>query len=377
MKKNKKNTAQRTVLILLTAAFQVLSACSGNDIKIGIAVVQTGLTSEIGINARNGAQIAIDRINAAGGARGRNLKALFRDDKDDPEEAERVDAELAEAGVVSIIGHMSSRSGPLAVQGAARRRIPLISPTISSPEFTGKDDYFFRVIAENSGQGAALAAYAYEDLKLRKIAAAYESSNRSYTETVYSSFKREFESRGGQVAEPYVFTSSAAFAYSEGADRLIASGAEGILSVASPLDNAKLCAELDRRASRLPVLAGMWSMTGDLLEFGGRSVDRMVIAGVIDADSSSPAYTEFESEYRRRFGSEPSFASVYAYESVMLLASALERSRTTAGPDLKRQLEAIGTMIGLQDTFSMDPFGDADRDYMVFGVKNGAFVRLR
>lgn len=340
-------------------------------------MVQTGLASEIGVNGRNGAAIAIDRINAAGGVRGRKLKALVRDDRDDAAVAEKVDAELAEAGAVAVIGHMTSRSGQLAAVGAAKRRVPLISPTISSPDYTGKDDYFFRVIGENSRQGAALAAYAYEDLGLRKIAAAYELSNRSYTETVHRSFKREFERRGGQVGEPFTFTTAAEFDYSEGADRLIALGADGILSVASPIDNAKLCAALDRKGSRLPVFAGMWSMTGDLLEFGGRSVDRMVVAGVIDSNSTSPAYTQFESEYLRRFGSEPSFASVYAYECVMLLASALERARTLEGSDLKRELESIGSMIGLQDTFSIDAFGDADRDYMVFGVKNGAFFRIR
>jgi branched-chain amino acid transport system substrate-binding protein len=377
MKKHKKTSTRISSIFFLGAVSALFTSCSGNDIKIGVAVVQTGLTSEIGINARNGAQIAIDRINAAGGVRGRSLKALVRDDKDDAAEAERVDAELAEAGVVAVVGHMSSRSGPLAVLGAGKRRIPLISPTISSPEFTGKDDYFFRVIAENSGQGAALAAYAYEDLGLRRIAAAFESSNRSYTETVYRSFKREFESRGGLTGEPYVFETASGFDYSAGADLLIASGADGILSVASPLDNAKLCAALERRDSRLPVLAGMWSMTEDLLEFGGRSVDRMILAGVIDSNSNSPAYTEFEAEYRRRFGAAPSFASVYAYESVVLLASALERARTTEGPDIKRQLDAMGTMVGLQDTFAMDAFGDADREYMVFGVRNGKFVRVR
>jgi ABC-type branched-subunit amino acid transport system substrate-binding protein len=68
---------------------------------------------------------------------------------------------------------------------------------------------------------------------------------------------------------------------------------------------------------------------------------------------------------------------MYSYESVMLLAAALQKSRSTKGEAIKRALVSAGTLKGLQDDFSLDAYGDADRGYMVFGVRDGRFVRVR
>lgn len=355
----------------------LLLSCARQPVKIGVAMVLTGLNSEIGVTGRNGAELAAERINAAGGVRGRPIELIVRDDKGESDTAEEVDAKLAEEGVVAIIGHMASSSGLKAIPAATTHELPLISPTISSSSYSGKDDYFFRVIGENSLQGKALATYAYEDLGLRRVAAAYEWTNRAYTAEVYLSFREEFERRGGLVAEALTFSTFIGFDYGPTLVRLLAFKPDGLLSVAGPADNATLCALLEKRGLALPVLAGMWSMTGDLIQLGGRSADRMIVAGTIDPEADTGAFRDFDRAYRERYGTPPSFSSVHSYEAVRLLASAMEKSSSWRGADLKKAILTLGRIEGLQDDFTFDRFGDADRPYKVFRVTDGRFTRVR
>jgi branched-chain amino acid transport system substrate-binding protein len=340
-------------------------------------MVLTGLNSEIGVTGRNGAELAVEQINAAGGVRGRSLELLVRDDKGDADAAADVDAKLAAAGVVAIIGHMASSSGLKAVPAAGALKLPLISPTISSSAYSGKDDYFFRVIGENSLQGVALAAYAYEDLGLRRVAAAYEWTNRAYTADVFQSFREEFERRGGAVSDAVTFTTAVGFDYGPTLTRMLEFRPDGLLSVAGPADNAALCALLERRASPLPVLAGMWSMTQDLIQLGGRSADRMILAGSMDPASDTDSFRAFDEAYRERYGAAPSFSSVHSYEAVRLLAAALKRSSSLRGEDIRAAILDLDRIDGLQDDFTFDRFGDADRPYKVFRVVDGRFTRVR
>jgi branched-chain amino acid transport system substrate-binding protein len=118
-------------------------------------------------------------------------------------------------------------------------------------------------------------------------------------------------------------------------------------------------------------------MTEDLIQLGGRSADRMIVAGSVDPASTEGPYREFRTAYRARYGAEPTFSSAHAYEALGILAAALERSRAVGGEALKEAILGLGEIEGLQGRFSFDRYGDADRPYMVFRVTDGRFKRVR
>jgi len=340
-------------------------------------MVLTGVNSEIGVSGRNAVELAVEEINAEGGVNGRKIELFVRDDGSEREQALAVDEELRGKGVVAIIGHMISASGTLAVQVATEKQFPIVSPTISSSDYVGKDDYLFRLLGDSSSQGLTLAKYAYDDLKLRKIASYFDPSNLSYTAAVERAFRKEFESRGGTVLPAKAFTSDIKQDLNHIVEVLRKTKCDGILSVASPGDNAALCAFLEKKGSVLPVLTGMWSMTPDLIQIGGRSIDRMRLAGLMETSSLAPAYRRFASAYESRFGSQPTFSSVYSYEATRYLAAALSKARSLRGRDIKEALLSLGKFEGLQDSFVMDRFGDPDRSFFVFAVREGRFEKIK
>lgn len=118
------------IFLLLLA----LSACSDSSpILIGFSGQLTGKIADIGVPARNGVQLAVETINAAGGINGRKLKLIIKDDGNTPEQAIRVDQELINAGVIAVIGHFTSTQTMAALPLFNKNKVVLLSPTTSTP----------------------------------------------------------------------------------------------------------------------------------------------------------------------------------------------------------------------------------------------------
>jgi len=350
-----------------------LVACEPKPIKIGVSVTLTGLSSRIGVTGRNGIELAAEEINASGGIKSRKIELLVRDDKDLPEGALAADEELVAEGVVAIIGHMSSRSGIKAIPFCNSKAVVVVSPTISSTDWSGLDDFFFRPIGPNNLQGKTLAVKALSR-GLKKAAVVYESTNSAYTLNVAQSFSEAFTAGGGVAAEPIPFATSKDYRYDLLAKSIAAGDWDMILSAAGPYDNARISQELAKLRSSLPVYAGMWSMTDDLIRNGGKTVERMTIAGTMDIHDKLPVFVDFRSAYAKRYGEDPTFASMFGYESIILLATALKDAKKLDSEGIKSAILARDSFPGLQGRIELDRFGDCTRPYRAFTVRETSFV---
>jgi branched-chain amino acid transport system substrate-binding protein len=317
-------------------------------------------------------EIAVDELNAAGGIRGRPLELMVINDEDTADGGVRADDALIASGAVALVGHMTSMSASKSVGHVTARKVVLISPTASSTDFSGIDDYFFRVIGPNDEQGRSLAAEALRR-GARRAAAAYNSMNRSYTWAVYSGFKETFETGGGIVAPPLEITAQTGFDYASLRDGLLSSDPELVLCIGSSFDVASLRQAMAKAGKVIPTYASMWARTPDLFQFGGRTVEGVLLAEGAVLKSANSAEDEFLAEYKRRYGEEPTFASLYAYESIKILAAALKKSKKYDGPHIKEALESLGPFIGLVDSIELDRYGDTARPYSLTEAKDGEF----
>ena len=157
----------RNVVLLVTILSGVLSACRGRDpIFIGYSAGLTGRNAALGVDGRDGAMLAVEKINADGGIRGRPIEMLIRDDMATSEGTVAADMSLIKEGVVAIIGHMTSESMTSAWPQVKDTGVVYVSPTVSTPQLQGIDDNFFRLIPVNSFQAENIARYAHEELGL-------------------------------------------------------------------------------------------------------------------------------------------------------------------------------------------------------------------
>jgi branched-chain amino acid transport system substrate-binding protein len=361
--------------LLLVSGLLLPAGCERDKpLLIGFSGCLTGKFSDLGVSGRDGAMLAAERINGTGGVNGRKIELLIRDDENDPVTALRADEELMDAGVEAIIGHMTSGVTMIAKVLADARKVPMISPTASTEELTGVKDYFFRVVPPNSAEIRPLVGYVATETSIRTVTAAADASNRAYTYPWTSGFADRLTARGGRLLNTVFFDSGKGRPdYSSLAEQLLEPGPDAVLLTAGSLDTAYLAQQIRKLDEEIPLIPCGWAMTEELLRKGGRAVEGMVFATPFYLQSRDPEYTAFRTSFLERYGREPDFAAINAYEALWALAQALEGDCKT---DLKDCLLSTESYRGLQGRFTLDDYGDPQRDFVILRIENGSFRRV-
>jgi len=342
-----------------------------NPIKVGFVGGLTGRLSDLGTAGRNGVILAVEDINSRGGINGRSVELITKDDKQDPEEALRVDRELIDEGVVAIIGHMTSAMSMAVLPFMNKEKVLMISPTTSTNKVTGIDDYFIRMMPPNKSETDHLARHAFKIMGLKTMAAIYDLSNRDYTEGYLNNFRDEFEGLGGKVIHVETFTSGKDVDFVKLAYLLLKPDPDGVLIVTGGLDAAMISQRVRMTGLKSPIFSCGWAMTADLIHDGGPSVEGVVFSQLLNRESRQKTYLEFRKRFEERFGEAPNFAAAHGYEAALALFKALSKSLDME--KLKDTILQQHTFEGVQGSFEVDKYGDPQRKRFLITVENGQF----
>ncbi len=259
-----------SLMAVILILFLIVTGFMGCDqkkapIKVGFVGPLSGRLSVLGVAGRNGAILAVEEANGTGGVNGHPVELIVRNDEQDEKKALKSDKELLNENVAAIIGHMTSTMSLAALPLCNRMKIPMISPTTSTPRLSGLDDYFFRVIPANTSETDHLAGYARKGMGLLKMIAIIDLSNSVYTEEFYKTFKFEFERLGGHMLPPVTFTSGPGIVFGRFVKKILSSGAEGLLLLTGSLHDLPAGEKIRRQNSddRLwlghdPGFSGTW-----------------------------------------------------------------------------------------------------------------------
>ena len=346
-----------------------------NPIKVGFCGVLSGIPSELGISARNGLKIAFDNINKHGGIKGRKLELIIKDDENNEDTGLQVVKEFHKEKVVAILGHITSAATGKSFEYINKNKILMISPTVSSSLYDDKDDYFIRVVSSSKVQSEHLAKKMIKDKKERVIVI-YDLKNRLYTESTFNNFKFYFENMGGKILKSVTFYSGENNGFYDMIKELIQYKPDSFLLITNGIDTANICQQIRKFDKSLNIYAAFWAMTEDLLIYGGRAVEDIYIFGELDINDNSKEYVEFKEQYLDRYKVIPSFSAIYAYEAANLLFLALKKSKKWDADSLKETILKIKEFNGLQKKYIINQYGDTYRDYFLFTVKNGEFIKL-
>jgi branched-chain amino acid transport system substrate-binding protein len=359
---------QLIALLLIT----LVAGCRRpQPILIGYVAQLTGPHSDLGVDGRDGALLAVELLNAAGGVAGRPLELLVRDDQGDPATARQVDSDLVEQGISALIGHSTSSQTAAVFDQLNHKGVVLISPTSASHQFTAHDDYFFRVMPATSLQAAALAAH-LQTTGLTRVVGVFDQANLTFTRSYWRHLADELQARGIQATTAISFRSGSddprTVAYT-----LAASQPAAAVLIASAFDTALLTQAFRLFDPVTPIFTTTWAQTDELLVKGGAAVEGLQLLAVYDPESTHPTFQEFRARFEQRYRRSPSFAAVYSYEAVLVLAEGLRRSNgQTTG--LREALRDLDRITGLQGELVFDQYGDVRRDLYLTVVRNGQFV---
>jgi branched-chain amino acid transport system substrate-binding protein len=364
-------TLRQAAVAAVVAAASVLAACHQPPIKLGGVFGLSGRHYDLGVSGRNGATLAVEEINAAGGVGGRRIEFLVQDDAQDPEVARRAVKALVDQGVVAIIGHMTSAMTEATLAQANQLHVLMVSPTTSATRYQGQDDWLVLLNLSTQASAAAIVDRMVGYHRVKRLAIIQDLSNLVFTQSWRDFVTLGLTARGGHV-EVVTFTSGASQPLGEVAGRALDLHPDAVLVLANALDTASLCQQIRKREATLPLFGSDWGFTQDAVTHGGSAVEGAIFTQKVDMEDQSPAFLRFRDAYQARFSRPPDFAATLAYEAVQLVALGLKRDATRDG--LRQAVLEVGTFQGLQGPLTVDRFGDIQRKQFLMTIRQGRFV---
>lgn len=368
-----------TILCLLAGVIFCLAGCQKSEpdsVRIGFVGGLTGRTANLGVAGRDGALLAVEEFNRAGGLDGRPVELIVADDMQQDERAVEALEMLLEAKVRAIVGPMTSSMAVKMAPVINRENVLMISPTTSTMLLGGQDDFFLRVYPQCVFVTKQLAEHIYHDKQLKRIAVIYDLDNRAFTESWKHCFSERFTALGGKVVSAVSFHSGGVHRFGDLVQQACSSRPDSLLILANSLDSAMLAQQVLKVGQQVPIFTSEWSMTRDLINSGGRSVEGVSLFHSFNESSTRKSYLDFKQRFEKRFKRTPSFPAIHAYDAMQILLSGF-RQGGRSGAELKEILLKQGRIETLQGALRFDRFGDVRRDLFLTVVVDGHFEMIK
>ena len=338
-------------------------AAATGDILVGFYGSLTGDGASFGQSSREGAELALDEVNKAGGLLGgRQLKLLAEDDQSKPEEASSAVTKLVtQDKVVAVIGEVASRRTLAAAPVAQRYQVPMISPASTNERVTAVGDYIFRVCFIDPFQGEVLAKFAYNDLKARKVAI-LKDIQQDYSVGLTESVLTTFRKLGGTVSDPVSYSSGDSD-FRAVLTQIRSQKPDAIFATGYYSEAAIIVRQARELGMTMPILGGD-GWVGEPLKNGREALKNTFISDHYSGDNPDPVVQTFVKAYRAKFNREPDSIAALGYDSIKVLADGITRAQSTDGPKLRDAL-ATANVAGVTGQLKMNAKRDVDKPAVV------------
>ncbi len=391
------NTTKRILAVLLVSIMLLatLAGCQKNDetwkktddgktlLEIGFIGPLTGEYANYGISVRNGALLAIDTINAAGGVNGFQLKLLEEDSKGSIDDATASYGRLIDNGMKVSLGGTLSGENKAIVAAAKDDGLLILTPSASALDSIGEPNAFR--LCFNDPQQGEIAAQTIKDKALaNKVAVLYDSGN-DYCVGNVETFEKKAKELGIEIVEKQTYTESTNTDFTTQLTAINNSGAELVFIPIYAAEAAKIL----RQAAQMDCKVKWFGADGldGLIEKCGSNVadaEDVLLLTPFYADSDSGVAKTFTDAYKARFGSTPDQFAADGYDCVYTIVEALKNAEITsesvatlAIEDFNKKLIAAMTKIevtGATGTMKWTADGETVKAPMILQIKNGKTV---
>lgn len=380
---------RRTTLALMGLLLSSSAFAQGQPLRIGVNFERTGSTASYGQHALISAQIALDEINKAGGVNGSPLELVIQDNKSSPEQAVIATRNLADQGVVAMLGPVTTAFVRTAFPATNRAEMPAISPGSGAPGLGAQNrPWGFRDAAIDQliiGDVVAQIHKSYPDAT--KVVVALDPKDPYQSFLSKNVAPAAFEKNGMVVANkdalieiPVDVTDFSVFV-----TRMKALNPDIILTAVAHEALAGILKEANRQKLTVPMFGGLGSIT-DAVADAAQGIH--VFAGQpFDPASDDPKVVAYVKEFKARSEkqlpgqySNPIYADAGAYEGVYMFAEAMKASGVTAATPVKEArskikdyLSGLKNFPGLGNMIEINKDGDAIKKTIVFDTEGGGW----
>lgn len=368
-----------------TGAMGAIGVAHAEDvIRIGHASGTSGTAAHLGKDNENGARLAVEELNAKGvviGGKKYKIVLQAEDDGSDPKQGTAVAQKLVDAKVQGVIGHQVSGTTIPASRIYYNAGIPQISPSASNPQYTRQRfNSAFRNIANDEQQGAALARFAIQNVKAKRIAVIDDRT--AYGKGLADEFTKNIRRLGPAAGATIVstqFTTDKATDFNAILTAVKATKPDMIFYGGMDAVAAPMLRQMKQLGFPIKFMGGdgMCSDSVPRLAGDGMNDDQVLCAeaGGVEA-AQEKALEDFKAKYKKRFGVEVQTYAPQTYDALMTMVDAMQQA---GSPDPAKYLPYLAKINhkGVTGNIAFDARGDIkDGALTIFTFRNGKRVKV-
>ena len=348
-----------------------LPAAAPEPIRVGQYASLTGKEASFGQALHQGVALAVEELNARGGVLGRPVEFLVEDIQSKPGEAATVVKKLiARDRVVAVLGGNASTNSLEAAPICQAAHVPMIAISSTSPKVTAMGTYIFRACFIDPFQGAVLAKFARITLHARRVAL-LTSVSAPYSVGLSQVFRDRFTAAGGAIIAEQKYTEGDKDFRAQ-LTAIKARSPDAIAATGYYTEAALICQQARDLGLTLPIFGGDGWEAPQLIELGGPAVEGTYYSTHYSAESPAPEVRAFIKKFRARYdGATPDAVAALGYDAMMLLADAITRAGTTAGPRVRDALAATKDFPGVTGRTTIDADRNTSKPAIILTVRNG------
>ena len=346
-------------IALAFAASATTSAGAQEIVKIGHVGPVSGAQSHLGKDNENGANMAVNDLNAKGikiGGKPVKFVLVLEDDGADPKQGTTVAQKLVDAKVNGVVGHLNSGTTVPASRIYYNAGIPQVSPASTNPVYTKqKFDTAFRVVANDAKLGGTLGKYAVDKLGAKKIAVIDDRT--AYGMGVATEFVKG--AKGAQIVDKQ-FTNDKATDFNAILTSIKAKNPDLVFFGGMDAVGGPLLRQMKALGIKAKFMGGDGVCTDALPRLAGTAAADGVVT-CAEAGGVPPELQknmdDFRARYKKAYNQEVQLYAPYVYDSVMTLAQAMQDAGSS---DPKKYLPFLKKVKyqGVTGLITFDEFGD-------------------
>ena len=369
--------------------------CGGggsDELGVGEFGSLTGNDATFGQSTKNGVEVALADLAAKqqGMIGGLKVRVQAEDDQSKAEEAATAVQKLINQDrVIAVVGEVASSRSLAGAPICQNAGVPMISPSSTNPKVTQVGDYIFRMCFLDEFQGAVMARFTADSLKLKKVAILKDNKS-DYSVGLAQFFTDEYRRLGGQVLVEQVYSSGD----QDFRAQLTSIKAKNPQAVVIPgyYTEAGLIARQARELGlKQPLIGGDGWESEKLIEIGGEALNGAYYSNHWALDQPLPRLQEFLTKYRAKFSGDPDAIGGLAYDAANVLFQSLETLATQdpatfkglgsskAGTPLRKSAEQklrdliAGTKNydGVTGTITLDQNRNASKPAVIIAIEGG------
>ena len=379
---------------LLAAALTLtaFAGCSGGDkgaqsgdgktLVIGGIGPLTGDYATYGLGVKQGAELAVKEINAAGGINGITFELKFEDDQTDAEAAVSAFNKLMDGGMNVSLGAVTSGACIAVSEEVKETGMLMLTPSGSQKECTQYDNCF-RVCFTDPDQGTYAAKFIADNKVAKKVAVLYDKSN-DYSAGIKKNFVEQAGKSGLEVVTEQAFTDQSKTDFSVQLQAIASSGAELVFLPIYAQEAAYILTQA-KSANLNAIFFGCDGLDGILEKIGQDNLsatEGVMLLTPFAADAKDEKTQKFVADYKAAYNGTPDQFAADGYDAVYTIAEALKQTGLDSVSDESFNEKMIAAMTqitvsGLTGTMTWSADGEPTKDATAVKIQNGAYVAFQ